>query len=61
MEYDPPLSHTHTPLTVETLLKILSTQDVLTVAGYNGTCERVIRLDGLLAALQKMPRDYLVL
>jgi hypothetical protein len=41
-----------TPLTIEKLLEILQRPGIRTVAGYNGSCELVIRLDSLLKHLQ---------
>lgn len=48
-----PLS-AETPLTVEALLRVLTQGGCMTVAGYNGTCERVIRYDKLVAALEAL-------
>jgi hypothetical protein len=41
-------------LTVEDLLSALDAFDVMTVAGYNGTCERVVRHDALVGALKAL-------
>jgi hypothetical protein len=43
-----------TPLTVEALLWALNQRGCMTVAGYNGSCERVIRFDDLVAALESL-------
>jgi hypothetical protein len=43
-----------TPLTVEALLWALTQRGCMTVAGYNGSCERVIRFDELVAALESL-------
>jgi hypothetical protein len=43
---------TETPLTVEALLKILNKPRTMTVAGYDGTCERVIRFNELVEGLE---------
>lgn len=45
-----------TPLTVEALLWALKQPGCMTVAGYNGSCERVIRFNELVAALESLRR-----
>jgi hypothetical protein len=44
------------PLTVEALLRILKKPECMTVAGYMGSCERVIRFDVLVDELDKLTR-----
>lgn len=41
-----------TPLTVEILLAAL--EGAVTVAGFNGTCERVVKYDQFVSALRKL-------
>jgi hypothetical protein len=41
-------------ITIEELLAILNSGQVMTVAGYNGSCERVIRFDGFVKELEKL-------
>lgn len=43
-----------TPLTVEGLLLCLNNGHCMTVAGFNGSCERVVRFDELVAALNHL-------
>lgn len=50
-----------TPLTVEGLMRALQKPGVMTIAGYNGTCEKVVRFDALVSALLELkdkPGDY---
>ena len=46
-----------TPLTVEALLRALNQHRCTTAAGYNGSCEIVIRFSGLVAALESLRKQ----
>lgn len=41
-------------ITIEELLEILKSARVSTIAGYNGSCERVIGFDGFVSELEKL-------
>lgn len=43
-------------ITIEELLEILESNKVRTIAGYNGSCERVIAHDELIKALKDLKR-----
>lgn len=43
-------------ITIEELLEILESNKVRTIAGYNGSCERVIQHDELIKALKDLKK-----